>query len=46
MNIEKILERLSGLLDSLYEWADDEEREAICEVEDDLHNFLKEKGLI
>ena len=46
MDIEKILERLSGLFDSFYECADDEEREAICEVEDDLYNFLKEKGLI
>lgn len=45
MNIEKILERLSGLFDSFYEWAD-EEQEAMCEVEEDLYIFLKEKGLI
>ena len=46
MDIEKILEKLSGLFDSLYACADDEERETMFEVEEDLHVFLQEKGLI
>ncbi len=45
--LEAILEKISGIFDSAYEFAeDDEEKIYICEVEADLHNYLKKKGVL
>ena len=38
-----VMEQLSGLLDSLYEFVLDEEQEEINEVEDSLYNLLLKK---
>ena len=42
--LASILEKVSGLLDGLYEYA--EEQEYICEVESELYNFCKSRNLI
>ena len=45
--LKDILNNVSGIFDSAYEFAeDDEEKIYICEVEKDLYAYLKEKGLI
>ena len=45
--LASILEKVSGLLDGLYEYAeDDEEQEYICEVESELYSFCKSRNLI
>ena len=43
MELKNIMEQLSGLLDSLYEFVLDEEQEEINEVEDSLYNLLLKK---
>jgi hypothetical protein len=43
----EILDALSGILDGAYEYFDDdEERETICKVENDLHEYLRKAGLL
>lgn len=43
----EILDALSGILDGAYEFFDgDEERENICKVENDLHEYLRKVGLL
>lgn len=43
----EILDALSGILDGAYEFfEDDEERESICKVENDLHEYLRKAGLL
>lgn len=45
--LEAILDRLSGLLDGLYEYVDDEdERDYINSVENELRTYLCQKGLL
>jgi hypothetical protein len=45
--LRAILDKLSGLLDALYEYAeDDEEKDYICETETELYNFCKDKHYI
>ena len=45
--LEEILERLSGLLDNLYEYVEEEdERIYINSVEDELRAYLYQKGLL
>jgi hypothetical protein len=45
--LRAILDKLSGLLDGLYEYTeDDEEKDYICDVEDELYNFCKNKHYI
>ena len=45
--LEAILDRLSGLLDGLYEYIDDEdERDYINSVENELRTYLYQKGLL
>ena len=45
--LQQILDEVSGIFDYAYENADtDADREYINEVEDKLHNYLVEKGLI
>ncbi len=45
--LEAILDRLSGLLDELYEYTDDKDRQDyINSVENELHSYLVEKGLL
>ena len=43
MELKNIIEQLSGLLDSLYEFVLDEEREEINEIESSLYNLLLKK---
>lgn len=45
--LEQILNEVSGIFDHAYENAEeDEDRDYINAVEDRLHNYLTEKGLI
>ena len=45
--LETILNKINGIFDSAYEFAeDDEEKSYICEVEVDLYNYLKKKGML
>ena len=45
--LQQILNEVSGIFDYAYENSDeDEDREYINEVENKLHNYLAEKGLI
>lgn len=45
--LEAILDRLSCLLDKLYEYTDDrDEQNYINSVENELHSYLVEKGLL
>ena len=45
--LKELLEKLSGILDMAYEFTDDsEEREYICDVENALHDYLRQKGLL
>ena len=45
--LEAILKKISGIFDYAYESTeDDEEKIYICEVEADLHNYLKKKGML
>jgi hypothetical protein len=45
--LEAILDRLSGLLDGLYEYVEDEdERDYINSVENELRTYLYQKGLL
>lgn len=45
--LEVILDRLSGLLDGLYEYVDSEdERDYINSVENELRTYLYQKGLL
>ena len=45
--IDQLLERVSGILDQAYEFAEDsEERDYICKVEDVLHQKLRKAGVI
>ena len=43
MELKNIMEQLSGLLDSLYEFVLKEEREEINEIENSLYNLLLKK---
>ena len=43
MELKNIMEQLSGLLDSLYEFVLDEEQEEINEIENSLYNLLLKK---
>ena len=43
MELKNIMEQLSGLLDSLYEFSLEEEREEINEIENSLYNLLLKK---
>lgn len=46
-SLEELLDKLSGILDSAYEYAeDDDEKDYICRVEDALRNKLRKAGLI
>lgn len=46
-SLEELLDKLSGILDQAYEFAeDDEEKSYICKVEDALHDNLRKAGLI
>lgn len=43
--LTNILDRLSNILDMAYEYAeDDDTKTEICDVEEDLHDYLREKG--
>ena len=45
--LKELLEKLSGILDMAYEFTDDpEDREYICDVENALHDHLRQKGLL
>lgn len=45
--LEEILNKISGIFDQAYETAaDDEEKEYINQTETELHDYLKEKGLL
>lgn len=45
--LEAILNKISGIFDSAYEFAaDDEEKAHICLVERELHLYLQERGLL
>ena len=45
--LDEILNKVSGVFDSAYEFAaDEEEREYINEVQYELHKYLLEKGLL
>ena len=45
--LEAILNRVSGLLDSLYEYVEDkEEQDYINSVENELRTYLCQKGLL
>lgn len=45
--LDEILNKVNGIFDQAYEAAaDDEEKEYINQVEMELHNYLKEKGLL
>lgn len=42
-----ILDKVSGIFDSAYEFAEDNEEKAhICLVEQELHLYLQERGLL
>ena len=45
--LEEILNKVGGIFDSAYEFAaDEEEKEYINSVEQELHEYLLEEGLI
>ena len=47
IELEAILNRVSGLLDSLYEYVDNkEEQDYINSVENELRTYLYRKGLL
>lgn len=46
-SLEELLDRLCGILDNAYEYAeDDDEKDYICRVEDALRDKLRKAGLI
>lgn len=46
-SLDELLNKLSGILDMAYEYAEDsDEKSYICKVEDALHNNLRKAGLI
>ena len=45
--LDEILDKVSGVFDAAYEFStDDEDRDYINVVENELREYLKEKGLI
>ncbi len=45
--LKEIMNKVSGIFDSAFEFAEDEEeRNYINQVENELHSYLKNKGLI
>ena len=45
--VQELLEKLSGILDMAYEYAEDEEeRDYICNVENALHERLRQEGVL
>lgn len=45
--LQELLEKLSGILDMAYEFTDDEEeRDYICNVENALHERLRQEGVL
>lgn len=45
--VAELLEKLSGILDMAYEFTDDqEERDYICNVENALHERLRQEGVL
>jgi hypothetical protein len=45
--VAELLEKLSGILDMAYEFTDDpEERAYICDVENALHERLRQEGVL
>jgi hypothetical protein len=42
-----LLDKISGILDMAYEFTDDDEEKIyICEVEADLHDYLRKRGML
>lgn len=45
--LDELLNKISGIFDYAYESSEDkEEKDYICEVENELHDYLREKGLL
>lgn len=45
--LQELLDKLSGILDMAYEFAeDDEEKDYICNVENALHERLRQEGVL
>lgn len=45
--LDQLLNEISSIFDCAYEYSEaDADKEYICEVENKLRNYLKEKGLI
>jgi hypothetical protein len=44
--LKETLTKLNGILDFVYEMSEEDEKEYICEVEDNLHNCLHELGIL
>lgn len=45
--LHELLDKISGIFDMAYEFTDDDEEKIyICEVEADLHEFLRKRGML